>query len=120
MEKIKEKNIPFIVLCSGPGGKDIIPKCKKYSFIKEVIIFCLNYSYNKHYIKEFPGYANQVLTSISSVYGYIKSFEDKYKYIILEHKNFEKYHFSPEQISMKNQFLQCPVITAQEYDNVIL
>ena len=39
LEKIREKNIPFIVLCSGSAGKDIIPICKKYSFIKEVIIF---------------------------------------------------------------------------------
>ena len=39
LEKIKEKNIPFFVLCSGSAGKDIIPICKKYSFIKEVIIF---------------------------------------------------------------------------------
>ena len=46
LEKIKEKDIPFIVLCSGSAGKDIIPICKKYTFVKEVIIFCFNYSYN--------------------------------------------------------------------------
>jgi len=46
LEKIKEKNIPFIVITSGTSGKDVIPLCKKYSFIKEVIIFCKNYNYN--------------------------------------------------------------------------
>ena len=50
LEKIKEKNISFIVLCSVSSGKHIIPICKKHSFIKEVIIFCLHYSYNKHYM----------------------------------------------------------------------
>ena len=35
LDKIKEKHIPFIILCSGSAGKDIIPICKKYSFIKE-------------------------------------------------------------------------------------
>ena len=44
LEKIKEKNIPFIVITSGTSGKDVIPLCKKYSFIKEVIIFCKNYN----------------------------------------------------------------------------
>lgn len=29
LEKIKEKDIPFIVLCSGSAGKDIIPISKK-------------------------------------------------------------------------------------------
>ena len=77
LEKIKEKDISFIVICSGSAGKDIIPICKKYSFIKEVIIFFLNYSYNKHHINEYPGYVNKVLTSISSVYDIIKNFGDK-------------------------------------------
>ena len=116
LEKIKEKNIPFIILCSGSAGKDIIPICKKYSFIKEVIIFCLNYSYNEHYINEYPGYVKKVLTSIDSVYDYIKTFGDEYKNCIDHFHTEEKYHFSNEEISMKSQFLQCPVITAEEYD----
>ena len=116
LEKIKEKDIPFIVLCSGSAGKDIIPICKKYSFIKEVIIFCFNYSYNEHYIHEYPGYVRKVLTSISSVYDYIKTFGSNYKNIIDANNTTEKYHFSSEEISMKRQFLQCPVITAEEYD----
>ena len=116
LEKIKEKNIPFIVICSGSAGKDIIPICKKYSFIKEVIIFCMNYSYNEHYINDYPGYVKKVLTSIDSVYDYIKTFGEKYKQEIdLYHTN-EKYEFSQEEISMNKQFLQCPVITAEEYD----
>ena len=116
LEKIKEKDIPFIVLCSGSAGKDIIPICKKYPFIKEVIIFCLNYSYNKHYIKEYPGYVKKVLTSIDSVYDYIKTFGDEYKQDIELSHTDEKYKFSEDEISMKSQFLQCPVITAAEYD----
>ena len=116
LEKIKEKKIPFIVLCSGSAGKDIIPICKKYSFIKEVIIFCLNYSYNEHYIEEYPGYVKKVLTSINSVYDYIKTFGNEYKTDIAVYNTIEKYKFSEDDISMKRQFLQCPVITAEEYD----
>ena len=59
--------------------KILYQNCKKYPFIKEVIIFCLNYSYNKHYIKEYPGYVKKVLTSIDSVYDYIRTFGDEYK-----------------------------------------
>ena len=116
LEKIEKKQIPFIVLCSGSAGKDIIPICKKYSFIKEVIIFCFNYSYNEHYIKEYPGYVKKVLTSIDSVYDYIKTFGEEYKLEIYRYHTKEKYTFSEEDISMKKQFLQCPVITAEEYD----
>ena len=115
LEKIKEKNIPFIVISSGSAGKDVIPICKKYSFIKEVIIFCANYSYNEHYISEYPGYVKKVLTSINSIYEYIKTFEnDKISTDIFLYD--EIYKFSNEEISMQRQFLQCPVITAKEYD----
>ena len=48
LEAIKSKSIPFIVISSGSSGKDVIPICKKFSFVKEVIIFCRNYEYNKH------------------------------------------------------------------------
>ena len=116
LEKIKEKEIPFIVLSSGSGGKDIIPICKKYSFIKEVIIFCFNSSLHEHYIQEYPGYVKKIFTSIDSVYNYIKTFEEKYKNIIDINNTNEKYHFSDEEISMKRQFMQCPVITSEEYD----
>ena len=56
LEAIKDKYIPFIVISSGTSGKDVIPICKKYNFVKEVIIFYANYNYNEHYIKEYPGY----------------------------------------------------------------
>ena len=112
LNQIKQKNIPFIVITSGSSGKDVIPLCKKYSFIKEVIIFCLNYSYNKHYIDEYPGYVKKVFTSISSVYDYIKTFgADKYK------EGIEKFKFSLNDIKMDKQFIQTPVITSSEYDN---
>ena len=112
LDKIKQKNIPFIVITSGSSGKDVIPLCKQYSFIKEVIIFCLNYNYNKHYIDEYPGYVKKVFTSISSVYDYIKTFgADKYK------DGIEKIKFSINDINMNKQFLQTPVITSSEYDN---
>ena len=116
LEKIKEKNIPFIVISSGSAAKDVIPICKNYSFIKEVIIFCLNKSYHEHYINDYPGLVKKVLTSISSVYDYIKTFGEKYKDDIELSYLQEKYCFSNDEISMKNQFLQCPVITAEEYD----
>ena len=73
-DKISKKNIPFIVVSSGSSGKDIIPICKKYNFIKEVIIFCMNYEYNKHYINDYPGYVNKVTTSIEELYEYLKKF----------------------------------------------
>ena len=59
LDKISEKNIPFLVVSSGSSGKEIIPICKQYPFIKEVIIFCMNYEYNKHYINEYPGYVKK-------------------------------------------------------------
>ena len=74
LESLKKKDIPFIVVSSGSSAKDIIPICQKYSFIKEVIIFCRKYEYNEHYLKEYPGYVKQILTSIKSVYKYIKTF----------------------------------------------
>ena len=40
LEAIKIKKIPFIVISSGSSGKDVIQICKKFSFVKEVIIFC--------------------------------------------------------------------------------
>ena len=112
LEKIKQKNIPFIVITSGSSGKDVIPICKQYSFIKEVIIFCMNYTYNEHYIKEYPGYVNKVLTSITSVYDYIKSIgANKYN------EGIQKFKFSQQDIQMDKQIDLCPVITASEYDN---
>ena len=46
LDKIKDKNIPFIVISSGTSGKDVIKICLKYQFVKEVIIFCRHYNYN--------------------------------------------------------------------------
>ena len=56
------------------------------------------------------------MTSINEVYNYLKTFGDNYKNSIDTNNTYEKYHFSKEEISMKRQFLQCPVITAEEYD----
>ena len=50
LQKVNEKNIPFIALSS--NGKDIIAICKKYLFVKEVLIFCRNYDCNEYYIKD--------------------------------------------------------------------
>ena len=112
--KISEKNIPFLVVSSGSSGKDIIPICKQYSFIKEVIIFCMNYEYNKHYIEEYPGYVKKVLTSISDLYDYLKA---HYGRKVCCHCNQnEPYQFLEYQIFMENQIQECPVITAEEYD----
>ena len=64
LEVIQKKKIPFIIISSGSSGGDVIPICKKYSFIKEVIIFCGNYEYNKHYMKDYPGYVKKVFIAI--------------------------------------------------------
>lgn len=55
LESLNKKDIPFIVISSSSNGKDIIPICQKYSFIKEVIIFCKHYEYNEHYLLWIPG-----------------------------------------------------------------
>ena len=117
LEKIKDKDIPFIVISSGTSGKDVISICKKFSFVKEVIIFCRNYNYNEHYIKENPGYVKKVLTNIEGVYEYIKTFgKDKYKEGVEKYLHKDKYIFSLDEIKMDKQIQQCPVITSYEYD----
>ena len=117
LEAIKKKNIPFIVISSGSAGKDVIPICKKYSFIKEVIIFCGTYEYNKHYITDYPNYVKKVFTSIDDVYKYIKSFgKDKYVNAIKSYNESNQFIFSLDDIKMNKQLEQCPVISAYEYD----
>ena len=80
--QLKYKN-RYIVISSGTSGKNVIEICKKYNFISEVIIFCRNYEYNKYYIKSYPYFVKKVLTSIESVYNYIKSFHNAeiYEYL---------------------------------------
>ena len=113
LDKIKEKNISFIVVTSGTSGKDVIPLCKNYPFVKEVIIFCKNYEYNEHYIKEYPGFVKNVFTCLYYLYEYIKTFgKDKYK------DSIEKYKFSSDEIKMEKQIKQCPVISSIEYDEI--
>ena len=115
--KLKEKDIPFIVISTGTSGKDVISICKEYPFVKEVIIFCRNYDYNKHYIKEYPGYVKKILTSIKQIYEYIGTFEaDKYKGGIEKYLHEDKYIFSSEEIKMNKQLQQCPLISSIEYD----
>ena len=114
LKKIEEKNIPFIVVSSGSSGKDIIPICKEYPFIKEVIIFCMNYEYNKHYIEENPGYVKKVTTSIDELYKYLKTF---YGYKVCSQCDPKvPYQFQCHEIQMERQVLECPVITKEEYD----
>ena len=120
LDKIKNQNIPFILICSGSSGKQVIPLCIKYPFIKEIIIFCFNYEKNKHYIKEYKGYVKKVLTDINSVYEYIKTFYNKSKKYKKEFNNYNdknKFLFSSSEIKMDKQIQQCPLITASEYDN---
>ena len=115
LEKIKEKDIPFIIISSGTSGKDVISICKKYSFIKEVIIFCRNLNYNEHYINEYPGYVKKVFNSIKQVYQYIKTFwknKDEIETFLHE----DKYIFSSNEIKMDKQLQQCPFISSYEYD----
>ena len=118
LEKIQEKDIPFIVVCSGSSGKEVIPRCKKYSCIKEVIIFCKTLEYNMHYIEEYPDYVKKVLNDRKDLYEYIKTFgADKYKDGVEKYLHENKYIFASNQISMDKQLQQCPLISAYEYDN---
>ena len=114
LEAIKTKKIPFIVISSGSSGKDVIQICKKFSFVKEVIIFCRNYKYNEHYLNEYSGYVKKVLTSIKDVYKYIKTFGSNKGE--LSKKKSDHFVFSYDQIKMNKQLEQCPVISAYEYD----
>ena len=116
LEAIKNKNIPFIALSSGSGGKDAIPICRKYTFVKEVIIFCGNYKNNEHYLKEYPGYVKRIFVDINQIYSYIKSFGPIYEQGIKEFKKSDHFLFRPIDIKMNKQLEQCPVISAYEYD----
>ena len=115
LQEINTKKIPFIVITTGSSGKDIIPICKRYPFIKEVIIFCMNYEYNKHYIIEYPGYVKKVLTIIDDIYQYLKTFEKNTFKKEMDYYN-SSFTFLVEDIKMNKQLKQCPVITSQEYD----
>ena len=100
----KNKNIPFIVISSGSSGKDVIQICKQYKFVKEVIIFCGNYDYNKHYLDEYQGYVNRVFTDINDVYNYISSFgPNEYKEGIENYRNSDQFIFSYDDIKMDKQ-----------------
>ena len=122
LKELKKINIPFIVISSGSSGKDIISICKIYSFIKEIIIFCRNYEYNKHYIQEYPGYVNKVFTDINSVYDYLRSFSpQKYKKEneIEEFQKNKHFIFSQEDIIMSKKLESNPVISAYVYDKCL-
>ena len=114
LNKISKKNISFIVVSSGSSAKEIIPICKKYSFIKEVIIFCFNYEKNKHYIDEYPLYVKKVITSIEELYNYLKDFFGK-DICNICHPDLP-YQFEQEEIQMDRQIQESPVITKEEYD----
>ena len=111
LDKIESKKTPFIIITTGSNGKEILPLCKKCSFIKEVIIFCRIYNYNKHYIKEYPKLVKKVLISSNELFEYLSSL-DKSKLI----KEKDNSVFFPEDIKMEKKFLQPPIITAMEYD----
>ena len=112
LNEIKHKNIPYIVISSGSSGKDVIPICYEYSFIKEVVIFCRNYKHNEHYIEEYPGYVNKVLISIKQVNEYIKTLGDEYKEGIQKYMDEQKDIFSINN----NPMQRSPFISSQEYD----
>ena len=117
LEVLKKLDIPFIVLSSGSSGKDVIQNCRNYPFIKEVIIFCGNISENQYYLQQYPGYVKTVFNNIGNIYKYIKSFGSIYVKETKKFKNKKHFIFSPEDIEMKKQLEQCPVISAYEYDN---
>ena len=117
LEAVKGNNIPFIVLCSGFNGKDVIPICKKYPFIKEVIIFCGNVNKYKHYLTQYPGYVKNIFVDIRQVYNYIKYLGPMYDQGIKKFQKSDHFIFSYDDIQMDKQLEQCPVISAYEYDN---
>ena len=112
LEQLQYKNIPYIVISSGSSGKDVIPICLKFPFVKEVIIFCGKYEYNKHYLQEYPGYVKKVLININQVYEYIKTFGDEFRDGIENYMEQNKYIYS----SYDYQFQPCPIISSYEYD----
>ena len=114
LQKNSERKIPFLVVSSGSSGKEIIPICKEYPFIKEVIIFCLDYEHNKHYIDEYPGYVKKVITSIDELYDYLKKFYGQE--VCYECHPDAPFQFEENNIQMDRQIQECPVITAEEYD----
>ena len=89
LEEINNKKIIFIVLTSGSDGKDVINLCQQYSFVKEVIIFCSNYKYNKYYLTKYPGYVKRVITSMESLYKYLKTLSEFENIHYYEHPTFE-------------------------------
>ena len=116
LEEINKKNIPFIVITSGSSGKDVIEICQKYSFVREVIIFCGTIEYNEHYIKDYPYLVKRVFNRIKKLYDYIETFGETYKPGIQNYRNSSQFLFSYEDIKMDNQLELCPVISAYEYD----
>ena len=112
LEKIKVKNIPFIVITSGSCGKDVIKICLKYPIVKEVIIFCQNYKYNEHYINEYAGYVKKVLTSLTQITTYIGELGNEYR------EGIEKFLMGYANIFSlyDNQLQECPLISTYEYD----
>ena len=112
LNKLKYKNIPYVVISSGSSGNDVISICYKYQFIKEIIIFCRNYKHNEHYIKEYPGYVNKVLISGKQLNEYIKTLGDEYKDGIQKYMQETKDIFS----SINNIQQQIPIISSYEYD----
>ena len=117
LEAIKNKNIPFIVISTGFSGKDVIPICKKYPFIKEVIIFCGNYNKYIHYLTQYPGFVKKIFVNIIEIYKYIKNLGPAYEQGIKEFRKSDHLIFPPEDIKMDKQLEQTPVISAYEYDN---
>ena len=112
LNKIKYKNIPYVVISSGSSGADVISICYKYQFIKEIIIFCRNYKHNEHYVKEYPGYVNKVLISGRQVNEYIKTLGEEYKDGIQQYMQESKYIFSSKD-SLQQQI---PIVSSYEYD----
>ena len=113
LDKMKNKDIPFFVISSGTSGKDVIGICLKYSFIKEVIIFCGTYEYNEHYLKEYPDYVKKVFIKNKELIDYLKSLDkDKYKNGVEKYLDENKYIFRSEDRQMQ----QCHIISSYEYD----
>ena len=96
--KFEQKNLPFILLCSGSSFQKIIKICIEMDFINSIIIYC--YDKNKY-------------LSLYNNINKLKLISNNLQEII----NFLKtYKFSSYDIDMKNQIDCSPLISFYEYE----
>ena len=122
LEVINDKKIPFIIVSSGRGVDEygIIEICKKYPFIKEVIIFCGTLSAHENKTKQYPDYVKKVFNNFKKVHNYIKSLGANINgKEIKEYINSDPFFFSNEDIQMDNNLSNVLLFRLMNMINVI-